>query len=132
MTLKTGVYNFIKWVALIVLPAAGTLYAALAQIWDLKYSTQVTNTVLAVDTFLGVIIGISSKGYTPPTDGQLIVGTPNADIANVRMRYDIHPVDALAQGKKTFTFTLLPDRGQVSGTAPFDAPPAQEGARSYD
>lgn len=57
------VYNILKWVAMIVLPAVGTLYSALAGIWGFPYGDQIVGTILAVDTFLGAILGISSATY---------------------------------------------------------------------
>jgi len=56
-------YDVLKAVAQVWLPAAGTLYFALAQIWGLPAAEQVSGTVLAVDTFLGVVLGISSASY---------------------------------------------------------------------
>lgn len=57
------VYDVLKWIAMVVLPALGTLYFALAGIWNLPYAEQVVGTVTAVDTFLGVLLGISSMHY---------------------------------------------------------------------
>lgn len=57
------VYKILKQVAQIYLPALGTLYFALAGIWNLPYAEQVVGTITAVDTFLGVILGISSSSY---------------------------------------------------------------------
>lgn len=57
------VYDVLKWIAMVVLPAVGTLYFALAGIWDLPYAEQVVGTVTAVDTFLGVMLGVSSMHY---------------------------------------------------------------------
>ena len=56
-------YDFLKWVAQFLLPAAGTLYFALASIWNLPHGEQVVGTITAVDTFLGVLLGISSNTY---------------------------------------------------------------------
>ena len=61
MTNKT--YDIVKWFAQIVLPAIGTLYFALAGIWGLPYAEQVVGTIVAVDTFLGVVLGYSSSQY---------------------------------------------------------------------
>ena len=52
-----------KWIAQYLLPAAGTLYFALAGIWSLPYGEQIVGTITAVDTFLGVILGISAASY---------------------------------------------------------------------
>lgn len=56
-------YDILKWVAQILLPALGTLYFALAGIWGFPYGEQIVGTITAIDTFLGVILGISSSQY---------------------------------------------------------------------
>lgn len=57
------VYDALKWIAMYLLPALGTLYFALAGIWGLPYGEQIVGTITAVDTFLGVILGISASQY---------------------------------------------------------------------
>lgn len=56
-------YDILKWVAQILLPALGTLYFALAGIWGFPFGEQIVGTITAIDTFLGVILGISSASY---------------------------------------------------------------------
>lgn len=56
-------YDILKWIAQILLPALGTLYFALAAIWGFPYAEQIVGTITAIDTFLGVILGISSSQY---------------------------------------------------------------------
>lgn len=56
-------YDILKYIAQIVLPALGTLYFALAGLWNFPYVEQVVGTISAVDTFLGVLLGISSNNY---------------------------------------------------------------------
>lgn len=56
-------YDILKWIAQIFLPAFGTLYFALAGIWGLPAAEQVLGTVVSVDTFLGVLLGLSSRSY---------------------------------------------------------------------
>lgn len=56
-------YDVLKWIAQFLLPAVGTLYFALAGIWGLPYGEQIVGTVTAVDTFLGVVLGISTAKY---------------------------------------------------------------------
>ena len=63
MILKNSTYDKLKWIAQILLPALGTLYFALASIWDFPYAEQIVGTITAVDTFLGVLLGISTKNY---------------------------------------------------------------------
>ncbi len=61
--MSNTVYDVLKWIAQILLPAAGALYFALANIWGLPYGEQIVGTITAIDAFLGVILGISSKSY---------------------------------------------------------------------
>jgi hypothetical protein len=63
MKLPDSVYNVLKWIALILLPACGTLYFALAGIWGLPYAEQIIGTITAIDTFLGALLGISTYAY---------------------------------------------------------------------
>lgn len=63
MKLSNRVYDILKWIAMYMLPAAGTLYFALAGIWGLPYGEQIVGTITAVDTFLGVLLGISTAQY---------------------------------------------------------------------
>jgi hypothetical protein len=53
--------NFYKNLAQIYLPALATLYFALASIWGLPYVEQVVGTITAIDTFLGVCLGICTS-----------------------------------------------------------------------
>ena len=61
--MNNKIYDILKKIAQIVLPALGTLYFALSQIWGLPYGEQIVGTITAVDTFLGAILGISSYNY---------------------------------------------------------------------
>lgn len=61
--MSNKLYDILKWIAQILLPALGTLYFALAGIWGFPYGEQIVGTITAVDTFLGVVLGISSAQY---------------------------------------------------------------------
>ena len=61
--LNNRVYDVLKWIALVVLPALGTLYFALASIWGLPYGQEIVGTITAIDTFLGALLGISTISY---------------------------------------------------------------------
>ena len=63
MKLSNKTYDVLKWVAMYLLPALGTLYFALAGIWGFPYGEEIVGTITAVDTFLGVILGISNAQY---------------------------------------------------------------------
>ena len=61
--LNSKVYDFLKYLTIIVLPAIGALYTGLAQIWSLPYSAQIPATITVICTFLGGILCISTAQY---------------------------------------------------------------------
>lgn len=61
--MSNKVYDILKFIALVLLPALGTLYFALAGIWGFPYAEQIVGTITAIDTFLGVVLGISTSAY---------------------------------------------------------------------
>lgn len=63
MKLSNKVYDLLKWIAMFLLPALGTLYFAVAGIWNLPYGEQIVGTITAIDTFLAVVLGISTSTY---------------------------------------------------------------------
>lgn len=63
MKFSNKTYDVLKWIAMYLLPAIGTLYFALSGIWGFPYGEQVVGTITAFDTFLGVILGISTAQY---------------------------------------------------------------------
>lgn len=56
-------YYLLNSLAVIILPALGTLYFALAQIWGLPGGEQVVGSIVAVDAFLGVIVKVGENSY---------------------------------------------------------------------
>ena len=63
MKMSNSVYDVLKFIAQIVLPALATLWAALGKIWGWPLVTEITATICAVDTFLGALLGINSMQY---------------------------------------------------------------------
>jgi hypothetical protein len=63
MILPDKVYDVLKWIALIVLPALAIFYGSLAEIWGLPFGEQIHETMTAIDLFLGVVLGISNVNY---------------------------------------------------------------------
>lgn len=61
--MSNKMYDVLKWIAMVFLPALATLYFALAGIWGFPYGEEVVGTITAADTFLGVLLGISSAQY---------------------------------------------------------------------
>ena len=70
MKMQNETYDILKKIAQIWLPAIGTLYFALAQIWNLPYAEEIVGTITAVAAFLGAILQISTDNY----NRDLIVG----------------------------------------------------------
>ena len=62
--MSNKVYDVLKWIVAVVLPAAATLYSLLARIWNLPYSDQIPETITGVTTFLGSALMISSVQYS--------------------------------------------------------------------
>ncbi len=63
MKFSNKVYNTLKWIALILLPAVSTLIMSLGDIWGLSCKEQICLTIAAVDTFLGALLAISTASY---------------------------------------------------------------------
>ena len=61
--MSNKVYDVLKFIAMVVLPAIGTLYFALSSIWGLPYGEEIVGSITAVDTFLAAILGISYTRY---------------------------------------------------------------------
>lgn len=66
--MENKVYDVLKFLALVVLPALATFYAAIAAVWGLPYTEQVVGTITAVDTLLGTLLKISSDNYKKQED----------------------------------------------------------------
>ena len=57
------VYDTLKWIAQYLLPALGTLYFTLSQIWGFPYGEEAVGTITAIDTAIGIVLGISNSQY---------------------------------------------------------------------
>ena len=66
--MSNKLYDVLKWITMVILPAIGTLYFALAGIWGFPYAEQIGGTITAIVTFLGVLLGISSAQYNKKKD----------------------------------------------------------------
>lgn len=63
MKMSNKVYDILKFLAQIVLPAIATFYVTIASIWNLPLGDEISRTVMAVDTLLGAILMISNANY---------------------------------------------------------------------
>lgn len=66
--MSNKVYNVLKWIAMIVLPALATLYLGLSNVWGLPYGEEVSTTITLVNTFLGTVLMISTNQYNKRVD----------------------------------------------------------------
>ena len=70
MKMSNEVYDILKFIAQILLPALGTLYFALARIWNFPFAEEIVGTITAVDAFLGALLGISTMQYNKAKENQ--------------------------------------------------------------
>ena len=66
--MNNKVYDVLKWIAMIVLPALATLYLGLSNVWGLPYGEEVSTTITLVNTFLGTVLMISTNQYNKRVD----------------------------------------------------------------
>lgn len=111
LKLNEGTYGFVRRVAVYLLPALGTLYSALAEIWGLGYSEEVLGTTSALGAFLGAVIFLSRRAYNESDDrydGHLNVDTSDhqKDIYSLEVNVPIEEV----RDKKELTFKVNPSQ----------------------
>lgn len=63
MKLNDGLYDILKWITMIVIPALATAYVGLASVWGWPYADEVAKTSAVVCTLLGALLGISTAQY---------------------------------------------------------------------
>lgn len=63
MKLSNGLYDVLKWIVMIALPALTTAYVGLSAVWGWPYATEVAKTSAVVCTLLGALLGISTAEY---------------------------------------------------------------------
>lgn len=61
--MNNKIYDILKWVAIIVLPAAATFVASIFPLWNLPYADAIAQTITAVGTFLGAVLMVSNFKY---------------------------------------------------------------------
>jgi hypothetical protein len=63
MIMNSKVYDILKWVVMIVLPAIATAYAGLSALWGFPYVEQITGTIAVIELFAGTLLGVSTYAY---------------------------------------------------------------------
>lgn len=61
--MSNKVYDALKWITMVVLPAMASLYTGLAGVWGLPLANEIPDTIMIIVTFLGIVLGISSAQY---------------------------------------------------------------------
>ena len=63
MKLSNKIYDLLKWIAIIVMPAAATLITVVFPLWNIPHADEIAKTITAVATFLGAVLMVSSATY---------------------------------------------------------------------
>lgn len=107
LVLSQPTYELFKKGALVVLPAIGTLYFVLSQIWGLPDADKVVGTIGALTLFLGGSTAVSSSRYNNSDakyDGSIDVSEEN-DIKKFLLNLHDGDVQNLDK-KKDVTFKI--------------------------
>jgi hypothetical protein len=104
-------YKRLRFVAQMLLPALGTMWFTIGQLWHLPFVEETVGTILAIDTFLGFILGMSTKSFNASSDaydGEIVTKPRpegglmyslelNIDPETIAMKHDlrfkVHPID---------------------------------------
>ena len=110
MKLSNKIYDIFKWIAQYLLPTLGAVYFTLAQSgFELPYPTEVVGAITAVDTLLGLLLGLSKSSYQG--EGTLVIDKTDEETNKYRFDLDI-PLDELAERK---SITLMVDKNGSVG-----------------
>lgn len=102
--LTGATYDFFKKLAQLVLPAAGALYFALAQIWGLPGAERVIGTIAAVNVFFGALVHVSASNYNKSDarfDGSIDVDQTDT-LQKFSLNLNSHPDDLADKDIVTF------------------------------
>jgi hypothetical protein len=107
--LSDKLYNSGKRLVQVVLPAISALYFGLANIWGLPSAEQVVGTIAVLTTFLGVVLGISSKNYDASGaafDGDMVVVKSENGVKTFNLNLDDDPANL--ENKNSVRFKVKP------------------------
>lgn len=103
-------YDKLKWLALVFLPAAGTFYFGLDTVWNLPKDEEVVKTIMAFETFLGLLLGVSTTRYKNSPNRYagrvLFTGQIDEDTGEPEVQLRPRQDPAAWQGKKEVTFKI--------------------------
>lgn len=101
MILNSRFYDILKSIAQVWLPALGALVFTFTDVWGLNYGPQIVGTITAVDAFLGIGLGISSRVYNTSDkafDGDIVVDTRDPEKDTYVLNLGI-PIDQISNQK---------------------------------
>lgn len=111
MQLNSKVYDTMKWVVQIFMPALITLYTGLASAWNWDHVVPTTTTLAAITTFLGVLLGLSSASWRASNDrnaGELRHVDNDADTGMPNLALTLFKTPGEIVNKETVTFKVVP------------------------
>lgn len=121
VALSNKLYDFLKFLAQVLLPAAGTAYSAIAALWGWGAVTQVVGTIVAVDTLLGVVLAYLTVKYNKsdaPYDGTVhVTEDPESGLikANMVLKNYENPAAIVNQDSVTFKVSNTPAPPPANG-----------------
>jgi hypothetical protein len=96
------VYNSVRALVELGLPATATLYFTLAQIWGLPNAEQVVGTITAIVVFLGVLLRVARNSYnTEKYQGRINVVETDEKLT-YSLELDTDPNELQNKGEVTF------------------------------
>lgn len=109
-TLPAKLYNFIKYMVMIVLPSFTVLYVLLATQWGWDHITQISTSITGVTAFLGSLVGLSARNYNNSDDrffGELHVSKTEEGAVLDHQVFNEDPNGGTLADKKEVTFKVV-------------------------
>lgn len=98
-------YDRLKDVTQVWLPAAGSLYFGLAQIWGFPAGEEVVGSIALLTTFFGIILKVSTARYESSGaafDGTMSIEVPALGKKRFSLELDTQPEDLETKDRVTF------------------------------
>lgn len=123
--LEPAAYDFMKKVAQLYLPAIGSLYFGLAQIWGLAAGDKVVGSIVVIDTFLGVVLGFSAKNYDASGagyQGEVVLSDKPDGTTLAAMNPTVSPEEFISKDTISLKVVDARDPALQQGNPPSESP----------